>query len=50
MLALQARGVHGCLGLLLDQAAVLGAHDGRDEENKGFPFFSSRPMALQSVE
>jgi hypothetical protein len=50
VLAIQSRGIDGCLGLLVDQAAVLGAHRGGDEEKNGLPFFSSRWTALQRVE
>ena len=50
MLTVQAGGIDGGLGLLVDQAAVLGADGGCDEEKHGLPFFSSRLMALQRVE
>ncbi len=50
MLAIQTRGIDGRLGPGVDQAAVLGARRGRDEEKNGLPFFSSRLLALQSVE
>jgi len=50
VLAIQARGIDGRFGPLIDQAAVLGAHGGHDEEENGLPFFKSRGKALQSVE
>ena len=46
----QARGINSCFGPLVDQAAVLGAHRGHDEEESGLPFFKSRCSALQRVE
>lgn len=50
VLAFQARGVNGRLGPLVDQAAVLGAHGGLDEEENDLPLFKSRRSALQRVE
>ena len=46
----QARGINGCFGPLVDQAALLRAHGGHDEEESGLPFFKSRCSALQRVE
>jgi hypothetical protein len=46
----QARGINRCFGPLVDQAAVLGAHGGLDEEENGLPFFKSRCSALQRME
>jgi hypothetical protein len=43
--ALQASGVDSGLGPLADQAALLGARGGLEEEADDFPFFSSRPAA-----
>jgi len=43
--ALQAGGVDGGLGLRADQAALLGARGGLEEEQDELPFFSSRPAA-----
>jgi hypothetical protein len=40
--ALQAGGIHGSLRLVPDQAAVLGAHGGLEEEQDELPFFNSR--------
>ena len=50
VLTIQTRGIDGCLGPLLDQAAVLSAHRRLDEEKNGLPFFNSRWTALQRVE
>jgi hypothetical protein len=43
--ALQAGGVNGRLGLGADQAALLGARGGLEEEEDDLPFFSSRLAA-----
>lgn len=43
--ALQAGGVDGGLRLRADQAALLGARGGLEEEADDLPFFSSRPAA-----
>ncbi len=43
--ALQAGGIYGGLGPLANQAAVLGARGGLEEEADDLPFFSSRPAA-----
>jgi hypothetical protein len=43
--ALQPGGVDGRLGLLTDQAALLGARGGPEEEADDLPFFSSRRAA-----
>jgi hypothetical protein len=48
--ALQSGSIDGCFGLLLDQAALLGARGGLEQEQDDLPFFSSRWAALQSVE
>ncbi len=48
--AFQARRVNGRLGPLANQAAVLGADGGLDEEENNLPFLSSRCWALQRVE
>jgi hypothetical protein len=45
VVALQAGGIDGGLGLLLDQAALLGADGGLEEEQDELPFFRSRPAA-----
>src|SRR5579862_8550128 len=50
VLAFQAGRVDGRLRLLGDQAAVLSAHGGLDEEENDRPFFSSRCWALCRVE
>ena len=41
----QASGIDGRRGLVADQAAVLGARGGLEEEQDELPFFSSRPAA-----
>ena len=43
--ALQAGGINGGLGALADQAALLGADGGLEEEQDELPFFDSRPAA-----
>jgi hypothetical protein len=43
--ALQAGGIDGGLGLVADQAALLGARGGLEEEQDNLPFFNSRPAA-----
>jgi hypothetical protein len=43
--ALQAGGVDGRRGLLADQAALLGARGGLEEEQDELPFFTSRLWA-----
>jgi hypothetical protein len=43
--AFEAGGIDGRLGLLTDQAALLGARGGLEEERNGLPFFSSRRAA-----
>ena len=48
--ALQAGGVDGRLGLGPDQAALLGARGGLEEEQDELPFFNSRCSALHRVE
>jgi hypothetical protein len=45
VLTLQARCVDGRFGPFVDQAAVLGAHGGLDEEENDRPFFKSRCSA-----
>jgi hypothetical protein len=43
--ALQAGGLDGGLGPLADQAALLGARAGLEEEQDELPFVNSRPAA-----
>jgi hypothetical protein len=43
--AFQAGGIDGGLGLGPDQAALLGARGGLEEERDDLPFFSSRLAA-----
>ena len=43
--AFQAGGVNGRFGLFANQAALLGAHGGLEEEADDLPFFSSRRAA-----
>jgi hypothetical protein len=42
VVTLQAGGVDGRLGLLVDQAALRGARGGLEEEADDLPFFRSR--------